>query len=1066
MRQKIADRFHFPCFLFVAALAARLAHGADFKFATQTFTVPDGFTVEQVAGPPLVNRPIMADFDEQGRLYVADSSGATGSAQQQAKDKPHRMVRLEDTTGNGRFDKALVFAEGLMFPEGVLCYEGAVYYSGVPSIWKLEDTDGDGVADKRTEWYQGKTMTGCANDLHGPYLGPDGYIYWCKGAFAEQTHEVAAHKVISDSAAHIFRCRPDGTDFDSIMSGGMDNPVEIAFTPAGEAIFTTTFFVNPAGGQRDALVHAIYGGVYPKVHGVLDGLKRTGDLLPAMTHLGPAAPSGLARYTPGVFGEDYRNNLFSAQFNLHKVQRHILEPVGATYRTKDIDFMVSDNPDFHPTDVLEDADGSLLVIDTGGWYKVCCPTSQIAKPEVLGAIYRVRRQGVPRMVDPRGLKLDWAAMESETNPEGLARLLGDPRTAVQNRAIARLSKKGDAAVPTAIAILKTGKNPQFRLNAVWVLTRVPTARALEGLRLASKDPDPTVQQAAVHASGLLRDSAAAPDLIELLKSGNSHLAMTAATSLGQIGDHAAVPALLEAASGTIDRTLEHSLIYALIELDDRDATARGLTSMKPSVQRIALIALDQMEHGASRAEDATRALNSREPVLETTALWVASHHPEWGGALTGYFEKRLREESVSQSASATLQPNTGSAGIPAGEKSAREAARDELQNQLSHLAQNDAIQGLMGRLVDDPKTKPETRLLLLRAMKAAPLRSAQASWANALLTALANSDEATVRAALEAARALTLPKANAHALTAAILEIAGRPACSDNLKLEALRTLPGSLSPVAPGVFAFLTTQLDANRPAMDRAGAAEILGRSKLSGEQLFALTDFLKPAGPLELSKLLTAYDGSTNEALGLKLVETLEHAKGRAALRPDTLAPRLAKFPETVQQRGNALLLALNANVPKQKQRLDDLEAGLALGERNRGQALFSGAKAACFTCHAIGYVGGHIGPDLTKVGSIRTQRDLIEAIVYPSASFARGYESMFIATRGGEEYSGIVRDETADSLTLVSGPTSEQKIARADVVEIRPGTVSVMPEGFADQLSRQELADLITFLKSLK
>ena len=57
--------------------------------------------------------------------------------------------------------------------------------------------------------------------------------------------------------------------------------------------------------------------------------------------------------------------------------------------------MTSPDLDFHPTDVLEDADGSLLVVDTGGWYKLCCPTSQLHKPDVLGGVYRVRRQGAP-----------------------------------------------------------------------------------------------------------------------------------------------------------------------------------------------------------------------------------------------------------------------------------------------------------------------------------------------------------------------------------------------------------------------------------------------------------------------------------------------------------------------------------------------------------------------------------------------------------------------------------------------------------------------------------------------
>ena len=81
---------------------------------------------------------------------------------------------------------------------------------------------------------------------------------------------------------------------------------------------------------------------------------------------------------------------------MHKVTRHVLSPDGATYKSKDEDFLVSDNLDFHPTDVVEDADGSLIVVDTGGWYKICCPTSVLQKPDVLGAIYRVKRVGRTR----------------------------------------------------------------------------------------------------------------------------------------------------------------------------------------------------------------------------------------------------------------------------------------------------------------------------------------------------------------------------------------------------------------------------------------------------------------------------------------------------------------------------------------------------------------------------------------------------------------------------------------------------------------------------------------------
>ena len=147
---------------------------------------------------------------KQGRLYVADSSGSNDKVEKQLAEKPHRIVRLEDTDGDGRFDKSVVFADRMMFPEGTMWLDGSLYVAAPPSIWKLTDTDGDGVADQREEWFQGKTLTGCANDLHGPYLGPDGWIYWTKGAFAEQTYERPGKPPLVTRAAHIFRRRPDG----------------------------------------------------------------------------------------------------------------------------------------------------------------------------------------------------------------------------------------------------------------------------------------------------------------------------------------------------------------------------------------------------------------------------------------------------------------------------------------------------------------------------------------------------------------------------------------------------------------------------------------------------------------------------------------------------------------------------------------------------------------------------------------------------------------------------------------------------------------------------------------
>src|SRR5438552_11124625 len=102
----------------------RLPEANNVELNGHVFTLPAGFTIELAAGPPLVNRPITADFDEEGRLYVSDSSGTNDKVQVQLEQKPHRVLRLSDTNGDGKFDSATVFADKLMFPEGTMWLDG------------------------------------------------------------------------------------------------------------------------------------------------------------------------------------------------------------------------------------------------------------------------------------------------------------------------------------------------------------------------------------------------------------------------------------------------------------------------------------------------------------------------------------------------------------------------------------------------------------------------------------------------------------------------------------------------------------------------------------------------------------------------------------------------------------------------------------------------------------------------------------------------------------------------------------------------------------------------------
>ncbi len=697
--------------------------GGGPPWSAAPLTVADGYAVEVAAAPPLVERPMIVDMDEQGRLYVAESSGSNDPVQQQVIDRPHSILRLEDADGDGVYDRRTVFADKMMLPEGVMWYDGSLYVGAPPVIWKLTDTDGDGVADKREEWLDAKTLTNCANDLHGPYLGLDGWIYWTKGAFAEQTYERPGQEPFVTRAAHIFRRRPEGGVVEPVLTGGMDNPVEVAFTPEGERLLTSTFLHQPDLGRRDGLIHAVYGGVYGKVHGVYEGHPQTGKLLEAMTHMGPAAPVGLALASSG--------ELLATSFNLHKVTRHQLIPDGATFRTEDSDLLTSDSVDFHPTDVMEAPDKSLLVVDTGPWYKICCPTSQLSKPDLPGAIYRLRKVGAERAEDPLGLKLDWGGE--------LTALLDDPRPFVRKRAIHELAKRGDVA-PLAKAL--QGGSAERRRNAVWALTRIDSPAAREAARRALQDSEATVRHAAMQAAAVRRDAGAVPLLLERLQADGPALKRAAAEALGRAGSNAAVGPLLEQTATAGDPVLWHSLTYALIEIADPQATRRGLLSRSTATRRAALIALDQMRGGGVRPDAVVPLLSSNDDDLRESAEWVAVRHRDWGPQLESFFRRRL-----------------GSPGD--------EASQERLAKQLEGFAADPTIAVLLATTAGGHGAA-SGRQTALRVMARSAGAETPAGWSDAVRSALTSDDQAVVREALAAAKGLQRAKTRDAALDAAL----------------------------------------------------------------------------------------------------------------------------------------------------------------------------------------------------------------------------------------------------------------------------------------------------------
>jgi putative heme-binding domain-containing protein len=256
----------------------------------------------------------------------------------------------------------------------------------------------------------------------------------------------------------------------------------------------------------------------------------------------------------------------------------------------------------------------------------------------------------------------------------------------------------------------------------------------------------------------------------------------------------------------------------------------------------------------------------------------------------------------------------------------------------------------------------------------------------------------------------------------------------------------------------FLRQHLDEKQDPPIRLAAARAIAAAPLSDVQQLVLTDNVAKAGPLEIRTLLAAYRDVQDIEILRKLAAALGQAPGGSVLTFGEELALLGKLEREFKNRSS--LSALDAR------KLVTLQNEMPDGKAQSGRQIFFSRKAACSACHRVGSDGGKIGPDLSKVGERRTPRDLLEAIVLPSNSIARGFESHAIRTQDGQTLTGLVVRETAESLFLRTLDQRELRVKRSDIDQLQSSPTSIMPAGLDAALSRQELADLVAYLQSLK
>ena len=995
--------------------------------------VPEGFSIERAVDPSMLSYPMFASFDGQGRLFVFESDGSSPTNQEMLKKPPYHIRMLEDSDGDGIFDKSKIFADSLTFPKGGVFYKGSLYVSSSPDLIRLTDTDNDGVADKREVILTGWVLNSNAALLGGPFMGPDGWLYLtdARRGFDITTKE---GQKLKGGSARIWRCRPDGSGLESMAGGGYDNAIELAFMPSGETVGTMTYFVNPEGGMRDALMHWVEGGVFPKSGPVIqqDKFKMTGELMPVMTKMARVAPSGLMRYRGSALGKEYSTNLFSAEFNTGRIMRHQVSADGATYKTVDEPFITSTVQDIHLTDVLEDADGSMLVLNTGGWFILGCPLSRVAKMDVNGGIYRIRRNGSTKIPDPWGKKLNLKAMPVQA----LASMIKDPRQAVRDNVIEGLVEKGEAAVLPIKNTLLRSENEEIRAAGVFALYRIGTANAIKEARLSLNDASVVVRTSAVRVMGLAKDKTSVDKLIELVQKDKAPVRRQAATALGQIGDPRAVAALLNSAATNKDRFVDHAIIYSLITLKSTAPLITALKSPSASIRKSALIALDQMDGSVLSKENLVPFLDSSDPESRKTGIWVASHHPEWSDIVINFLKGRLAVSDLSD------------ADITA------------VRDLMIAFSENKPLQQFLGLQLGNQSTPVARQVLLIDVITHSQVKEMPAIWVQQLGKLL---DNGTIE--IKSQILGLIESRGIKVLNEQLKMIVQNPGTSPDFRLKALSSKLLSEPNLTDSDFQMVLSYLESKNESPIRQMAARLLAKAKLNDNQLINLAkDQIAKADVFLLPNLVSAFGAGKNEAVGTALVAAL----GSSADRLDNLSEQdlkslLNKYPQNIKTSAEPLIAVLVERNAARLSELHAVEARLTRGDVAQGAKVFFG-KGICSSCHAVANKGGKFGPDLTNIGQIRSSHDILEAILYPGASFAREYETSKVIAKS-TTHVGIIKEQFPDAITVEIGPGIVVRVQRSEIASIEPMSLSMMPPGLDKQLTTEELSDLMAYLNSL-
>ncbi len=602
--------------------------------AGKAFAVRPGFRVELVAAEPLVRSPVAVDFDEDGRLYVVEYRDYNQFANPKGAQVRGCVKLLEDTDGDGVYDKATVFADGLESPVAVACWDGGVFVGVVPDVWYFKDTDGDGRADVKR-----KVLTGFDRDKAGEAMlnsfrwGPDNRFHIATGPAGGNLR--AADKPDAKPVAvrrQNIRFDPRTTAFEGTSGGGQhgltlddwgdtfvcdnSNPVEhLAYDAryAGRNPFVVApspvADINAAGRHPD--LHRLSP---PEPWREARTRLRNDKRFPGPTEGGRpfgffTGASGVTVYRGHAFPPEYRGNVFVGEVANNLVYRARLDPKGlgwsAVRAEAGREFLASRDIWFRPVQFANAPDGTLYVVDM---YRELIETAVALPPQMLpfvdiaggidrGRIWRVVPDGFAPPKPPR--------LGKATTAE-LVALLEHPNGWHRDTAARLLYQRQDrGAVPALRKLTTESKSPLARMHARYALHGLNALSAADVLT-ALGDGEPRARE---HALRLGEGFTSSPDIrgkvASLVADPDARVRCQLAFSLGLFPDDPAVPLLGRLAAADASHALPRLAI--LCSAGDRGGAlfTNLLAGRRAAGMRELLLALVAQVAAANRGDDVT-----------------------------------------------------------------------------------------------------------------------------------------------------------------------------------------------------------------------------------------------------------------------------------------------------------------------------------------------------------------------------------------------------------------------------------------------------------------------------